>query len=580
MTIFNLLYKKTKYRPHEPAISWQSSQQKITLTNLELWEEFKKVISFFKSINITPGQKIGICANTSGYWHLADLGIMAIGCTSVPIYPTASQDEINYILKDSDVTTLILEDEGTKKRLPSLSKEITTLYINEPNSEDTFLKYRKEKNLEDKYVLELIESVSNKYPASIIYTSGTTSSPKGVITESSAIYEVLQGIAKQMKGKVKKGDTSLTSLPLSHVLGRCDSLLHLCLPIHTYFGESPKSFMNDLKASQPHYIITVPRILEKIKERIEALSKNKPRYVKNLYSFNFSIASSYFDKIDNGITPSKLETNLFISVQKYFFSKIRNKISPNLKFLVSGGAKLSPVTYNFFRNIGIPILEGYGLTETFGPAFINSQFGCPSGYVGFPIDGIKMKFAKDGEILLKGKSVFQEYAGIDGDDYFDKNGFFKTGDIGQWSISKGLKITDRKKDIIVTSGGKNIAPVKIETLMSACPSISHFMLVGDSRKYLTGLISINKEDFSALIEQGKVPPGIDHDQLTQHPEIMALVESEVQGVNEGLASYEKVKKFYIIPVSISQGSIYLSTSLKLKKGKLFNKYIKEIDAMY
>jgi long-chain acyl-CoA synthetase len=580
MTLFSLFQKKVKYQPDDPAISWSDGQRIINLSNKELWLEFAKVVSYLKSLNIKPGQRVGLLANTSGYWHLADISIMALGATTVPIYPTASDDEITFIINDCKMSAIITDDFDKTKSLSHAGKAPMIIPIYEPDHQNYFLKYKHEVYSEESELAEEIRGSLGKHPASIIYTSGTTATPKGVVTEHSSIDAVLAGIAKRMKGKVSKGNVSLTSLPLSHVLGRCDSFLHFCLPIQTYFGESPKTFMNDLRTARPSYIITVPRIIEKIKERIETQVAKKSSFSQKLYSINYSIANEYFHKIDAGLSPTRLETQLFIKGQKYFFSKVRSQISTELKFLVSGGAKLGPETYNFFRNIGIPILEGYGLTETFGPAFLNSQFNGPPGFVGHPLPGVKMKFAKDGEILLKGESVFKSYNELSDTSCFDKDNYFRTGDIGEWSISNGLKITDRKKDIIVTSGGKNVAPAKIESLMNECPHISQFMLVGDSRKYLTGLVVIAKESFFDLIDSGVIPPGINHDDLSQQPEIIELVESEIQLVNSKLASYEKVKQFYIIPVSVTPGSIYLSSSLKLKKDKLFNKYMKEINAMY
>jgi len=580
MTIFDLLFKNAKYRPNEPAISWQEGQKSFRLSNSELWIELKKIISFLRDVGIEAGDKVGIFAHTSGYWHLADLSIMAIGATTVPLYPTASSTELAFIIKDSQISSIIVEDENARIKVEAINPDLSIISLKETNHQNYFLKYREHEGQQTDEVLKQIKQSVENHPASIIYTSGTTSTPKGVVTEHKAIMAVLSGIKNQMKGKVSEGDISLTSLPLSHVLGRCDSLLHLCLPIETYFGESPKTFMNDLRVSKPSYIITVPRIIEKMRERIEAIVQNKGKLFSKIFTLNYAIANSYFEKVDSGGIPSNLEKKVFIKIQKYFFSKIRKQISPSLKFLVSGGAKLGPGTYRFFRNIGVPILEGYGLTETFGPAFLNSQFNSAPGHVGFPLPGIKMKFASDGEILLKGESIFECYQGLELNSFFDEDGYFKTGDIGQWSVTDGLRITDRKKDIIVTSGGKNIAPAKVESLMNGCSHISHFMLVGDSRKYLTGLVSIDKESFADLIERGELAPGIEHDELSQNPAIIKIIDGEIREINKQLAHYERVKQFYIIPVSIAPGSLYLSTSMKLKKDKLFNKYIAEINAMY
>ncbi len=581
MTIFNLLINKNKYHPTESAISWNDGTRRINLSNQELWIELKKVISYLKGLGIQPGEKIGILANTSGYWHLADLGIMALGCTTVPIYPTASYSEVEYIIDNSDMTSLIIEDKSSREKFNPLISKLITISLKEEDHQHYFLNYKNEENTEDQEVYDLIKENVGSFPASIIYTSGTTSKPKGVVTSHEAIRAVLDGIASQMKGKVANGNSSLTCLPLSHVLGRCDSLLHLCLPTKTYFGKSPKTFMNDLKMAKPTFIITVPRIIDKIKERIENSLKKQSLISNKYFQLNFSIAEAYHTKVDEGDSPSRLETQLFIQSQKHFFSKIRALISKELKFLVSGGAKLNSKTYCFFRNIGIPILEGYGLTETFGPAFLNPKINSAPGFVGFPLPGLEMKFSDDSEILLKGTSVFEDYyKDTQQKVHTDDEGYFGTGDIGEWSIQNGLKITDRKKDIIVTSGGKNVAPAKIENLMRESPFISHFMLIGDTRKYLTGLISITKESFAELINSGDLQPDIEHGALSQHPKVIEIIESEVEKVNEDLASYEKVKCFYIIPISITDNSVYLSASLKLRKDKLYNKYTKEIDAMY
>ncbi|MCR9204475.1 MAG: AMP-binding protein [Halobacteriovoraceae bacterium] len=587
MNVFKSFFKTpTHFRP---VVGFRRNGRLYHYNDEEYREQIIKHISILKKVGFKKGSKVAIMAETSIEWHLFDIAATLSGGIVIPIYTTFSSRDFKSILKLSEPDIIIFQGTHLRNEYKKIvSKNISILNLVEDDrvhQGQTDFNYQLllDETRQDEEGIDLYELIKERNAEDIcsyLVTSGTTGTPKIASFSFSSLNSVLENVQWAMRGRVKPGSRSLTSLPLAHVLGRCDSLLHFVLPVHTIFGESIETFVSDIQMIKPSYMVTVPRILTKIKERVLRSISNEGRFTEALFRLAFDSASNYYDKVSNGSSPSRYETKAFTFFQKGILRKIREKISPDLDFLVTGGAPLFEEDFIFFRNIGIPVLEGYGLTETLGPICMNPIEDPQNGNVGHPFKDVQIKIDTEGEILIKSPYVLKEYLGHDNQESFDSEGFLKTGDIGDVTIDGRLKITDRKKDIIVNAYGKNIYPLKIESLFTTSPLIDNILVTGEGRPYLTALLFTSRERFVDLIEDGTLDPTASLDQLIALPEVQTKIENEVQRLNAELGHHEKIKKFSLIPLQIEASDSFITPSLKLKREHIYNKFQKEINKLY
>ncbi len=553
-------------------------------------EELKCYISAMKILGVQHGDRVAIMGSNSIEWHLTDLALMLLGAVSIPIYPNTIESEVSELIDKTNTSYFFCQDKQQFNHIKNIAEQVTNVILFEEELQTTAIPSNmlfladllaQSKNIDHPSFDEIIKLTSPDDTATVVYTSGTTDISKAVLFTQRAITAFLENISIFMEGKINTHDRSLSHLPLSHILGRCDSLLHLALPSHVFFGNGTNSFISDLTLTKPSFFITVPRILEKIKERMENIISSKGIVFRKLYEANKLISKSYQYKVAHGEKPSTLEKQAYIYSQKYFFKPIKDQLSPNIRFIVSGGAPLSKNLFHFFQDLGITILEGYGLTETLGPSTFNPFENPVAGSVGVALPHTKIRVDEDGEIQINTPSIFSQYLSGEYDDTeFTEDGYFKTGDIGYLDESNYLYITDRKKDLIITSGGKNVAPQKIEILMCEKNHIAHFMVVGDKKKYLTGLVGIQKSDFKELFETGLLKSHLSVEELASRPGIHDLIQMEIDEVNKKLPQFEQIRHFKILPIDLTDNRQFTTASGKLKKSRLFNKFSGLIDSMY
>lgn len=587
MNFFQTFFKTpTHFRP---VVGFRRNGRLYHYNDEEYREEIIKHISLLKKLGFRKGDKVAIMAETSIEWHLFDVAITLSGGIVIPIYTTFSTRDLKFIFEVSNPDIIIFEGNHLKNSHETILRDnIKVLILNEDDRVKEGCCSLNYQNLLDQIdhqeeeidLLKLSKNLEPEGICSYLVTSGTTGTPKVAAFKFSALDSVLRNVQFAMRGRIKQGSRSLTSLPLAHVLGRCDSYLHFVLPVNTIFGESIETFVTDIQMIKPSYMVTVPRILTKIRERVLRAIENDGKLTSALFHLAFDTTSNYFEKINSGSFPSRYETKAFTFFQKGILKKIRDKISPDLDFLVTGGAPLLEEDFIFFRNIGIPVLEGYGLTETLGPICMNPIENPQNGNVGYPFKDVQIKIDLDGEILIKCPFLLSSYLGSDQPNSIDSDGFLKTGDIGDITEEGRLKITDRKKDIIVNSYGKNIYPLKIESLFTTSPIIDNILVTGEGRPYLTALLFTSRERFGDLIDEGVLDPTVSLDQLIQVPEVRAKIEVEVNRLNEELASHERIKKFAIIPLNLESSESFITPSLKLKRDHIYNKFQREIDNLY
>jgi long-chain acyl-CoA synthetase len=392
---------------------------------------------------------------------------------------------------------------------------------------------------------------------------------------------MLFNVQSFLKSNILPTDRTLTFLPLSHVLGRCDSLLNLAFDLECVYAESLDKVVENLQIAKPTVLIAVPRIFEKVYAKILENVQHENELKKKVFDWALKASSEYYEKINHDQSPGTyqiLQKNL---AYKLVFEKIYNRFGGRIRFLVSGGAPIAPEIIKFLQNANLTVLEGYGLTETIAPCVLNPPVRQIAGTIGIPIGDVQVKFADDGEIMLKTEALFTGYYKNEtATQESIKDGWFYTGDIGELTPEGYIKITDRKKDIIITSAGKNVAPQKIENMLKLQKHISNAMIVGDKRKFLIAIISIDREAFFDELESLGIDGRPPYEEMAQNPKIFEMIEEEIKATNQDLAQFETIKGFFIASSEFSIENGQLTPSLKLKKKVILKAYEKEVDALY
>ena len=598
-TIGRLLKYRVQKTPDRKAIGWIENNEIKSLTFSEYKNVIQVLVAAYFKIGVSVGDKISIISQTCKEWNLLDMATMVSRSCLVPIYPSYLAHEVEYIFQHSDSQILIVEnDKQMEKLIPILSQlsHLKIIISIQDLSEETLKKFRNSHPYYSYRDLlrigqetlgfhpDLLENhIQNELPeevATIIYTSGTTGEPKGAVITQHAMTSMLINVESSIKGAFNVNDRTLTFLPLSHVLGRCDSLLPLVFGWEAIYAESMEKIIDNMELVKPTVMIAVPRIFEKFYAKVMEQIEENGFIEKQVFKMAVLAAEKYFQKIDQDLSPTALEMAQYALANKLVFSKIYNKFGGKIRYFVSGGAPLSPEIIKFLRFANLTILEGYGLTETAAPCSLNPLSKQVPGTVGRPMGDVQFSFSTEHEILIKTESLMKEYyKNPEATREVLKDGWFHSGDIGEFTQEGYLKITDRKKDLIITSGGKNVAPQKIENLAKIQPHISQLVVVGDQKNFLTALVGIEKERFLPLLEKLNLPSDCTILDLAVHPLVKETIQTEIDEVNTRLSPFENIKKFTIITEEFSTEN-FLTPSLKIKRKVILEKFKNQIDEMY
>lgn len=599
-SVGKLFLERCQKSKHDNAIGWIESGVLKYMTYQEYGIQVEALSLAMLKRGLSPETKVSIFADTSKEWHLIDMATLCSRGVVVPIYPNYNGKEIQYIFNHSESSILVLEGSDEFKKiievLPSLTNLKLLISFEELQDDhkkvlQNHIEFVTFKNLLDEGIIEQknhADRFSNTIAeqgfdeiASIVYTSGTTGEPKGVVMTHLAVATMLDNIISHTRGSFSKEDRTLTFLPLSHVFGRCDSLLPLIFGWTMVFAESMEKLVDNITLVKPTIMLAVPRIFEKIYSKIKYQVENESVVKKTIFEWAVKVADDYFTKLDQDLAPSTFEIIQYQLAYKAVFSKIYAKFGGKIRYFVSGGAPLSPEIAKFLRYCNLTILEGYGLTETVAAISLNQMNRQKLGSVGVPMGDVLISFAEDGEILIKSSSLFKEYfKNPEATAEAIKEGWFYSGDIGEFDNNGFLRITDRKKDIIVTSGGKNVAPQKIENMMKTKKHISQFVAVGDRRNYLVGMVGIEKSRFLEILESIGLAKDCSLSEIANHPKIHTLVMSEVNEVNEELPKFETIKQIFIVPEEFTVEGGFLTPSLKVRRKIVLERYKDQINAMY
>lgn len=560
------------------------------------YNEFLNRVKYFAlglaSLGIKHGDRVAVISENRPEWAIADFGILALGATNVPIYPTITPLQIEYILSDSGSKAIIVST-------PELQQKVLTIFDNLPELEkiifmdengthkDYMIKYEKIYDLgkafekdHPGYFEATVKKVGPDDLCGIIYTSGTTGAPKGVMLSHNNLLSNVKAALEVIKAD--ETDTFLSFLPLCHSFERmAGHFTAIAAGATIAYAESVDTVAQNLGEVKPTLMTSVPRLFEKIYARIiENASAGSP-LKRKIFWWAINTGEKYANAQFSGKKPGGWLKFKHQVAHKLVYSKLHQRVGGRLRFFVSGGAPLSKEIAEFFYKVGILILEGYGLTESSPVIAVNREDQFKFGSVGPAIPGVEVKIAEDGEVLTRGPHVMKGYyknpeATAEA---IDSDGWLHTGDIGMLDEEGFLYITDRKKNIIVTSGGKNVTPATIENLLVTSPYIEQVMVIGDKRNYLTALI-VPKFDALKKYAAEKGISFASIEELVQNPDIYDLVAADVQKLTAELARFEQIKKFTLLPKEFTVEGGEITPTLKVKRKVVAEKYADLIDKMY
>ena len=558
-------YPQDKSLVYKEKNNWQSysSQDFITISN--------NVSRSLLKLGLKPNDKVAIIVPVNQpKWHFLDIGILQIGAQNVPLYATLSEKDYQYVLNHSDSKYCFIAGddiyEKVKKVLDKTQlKEVFRIDSQSDIGWESFLKLGKDETSQAK-VEELKKSIKPKDLATIIYTSGTTGTPKGVMLSHHNIVENIKATADRLniEGPGKK---TISYLPVSHVFERTAGYYSQMMGFSTYFAESIELLGDNIREVRPSMMAVVPRLLEKIFDKIVDKGSNLTGLKKRLFFWALELGEKYEPYEKNG---SWYHFKLKIA-RKLIFVKWQEALGNNLEFMISGSAPLQPRLIKVFTAAGIPVYEGYGMTESSPGATLNDlrNNSLKIGTVGKALKGIEIKIADDGEILMKGHCIMQGY--YKRDDLTAetiKNGYLHSGDIGEIDSEGFLKITDRKKEIFKTSGGKYIAPTVIESQLKKSRFIEQVMVIGEAQKMPAALIQINFEYVNEWIKR----KGYKVNNLQDSKELRNRIQQEIDVCNKDFGKWEQIKKFEITKEEWTATSGHLTPTLKMKRKIILEKH--------
>lgn len=557
------------------------------------WEQYyslSKCIGMgLKNIGANEFDKVCLLGNSSIEWLIADMGVIGIRGISVPIYHSNTPVECQYIIENSEAKYIFVEDVQQYEKIKFIKEKVPTLkkciLMNGEIKDDFVITFEELKKIGEKYSLDefkaITKDVVDSEHVTYIYTSGTTGNPKGVVLNHKNLIANAQGIINALAAQVKYGDTVLMFLPPAHIFARIVQFVAIYRGLESGYAESVEKLSENIIDLKPHFIPAVPRIFEKIYSKIVSGVEEENILKKNAFYFFLQVGREYSKAIQNKEQMSAFLKTKYLAAKKVIFAKLKAKFGGRLKLFASAGAPLSAEIAEFFHAADISVLEIYGLTEVSGALTSNRPNNYKFGTVGLPVTSVDLTIAPDGEILCKGAILMDGYYKNEAatKEAIDEFGWFHTGDIGEIDDDGFVKITDRKKDIIVTAAGKNIAPQNIENLMKSDRFISQIIVLGDKMKYLVALINVNFEEIKKYADNNKIKYNTKED-LLENKRIYDFIESVLEEKNKELPSYSTIKKFKILPNEFSLETGELTPTLKVKRKFCMEKYKDVIAKLY
>ena len=580
--LFDIPYEALKNYPKEDALATKYAGTWEKLSTRDFINQGNQFSRGLLSLDVKVGDRIGLVStNNRTEWFVADLGISQIGAITVPVYPTISIEDYVYIFNDAEIKYCFVSDKGLYEKLLQVKEKVSSLIeiftFDEVENVRNWLEIL---YLGNDFSQEEVENrkkgIKGENLATIIYTSGTTGSHKGVMLTHKNIIPNVLGVENRIPipNKDYKEIRTLSFLPICHILERMVCYFYFHHGFSTYFAESIEKIGENMKEVKPHFVTVVPRLLEKVYDKIYHKGISAGGLKKMIFLWAMGVNKKY----ELG-QPKNWKQKL---ADKLVFSKWREGLGGEIVSLISGSAALSISLNKKFQAAGIPIIEGYGLTETSPVIAVNSFDQMKLGSVGKPLDNLQVKIADDGEILVKGPSVTQGYLNKPEQtkEAFTEDGFFKTGDIGHIDEEGFLIITDRKKEMFKTSGGKYVAPQMIENKAKASRFIEQIMVVGEGEKMPCAFVQPEFDFVKRWAELHNLDIGQTPEEMVKSPELKKRIEKEIDKLNQKLGNWEQVKRIELTPEIWSVDNGMLTPTMKLKRKVIKERYIDLYNKLY
>jgi len=575
----NLVAERAWFEPERIMLSRPLGDgwQKVSAKEFE--SEVRTTAKGLIASGVGAGDRVAIMARTRYEWTILDFAIWFAGATTVPIYETSSAEQVDWIMSDSSSIAIIVETPAHKELVtPVLSSKVKNVWT---MTENVLAQLAwAGKDVPDSEVDARRNSLTPDSLATLIYTSGTTGKPKGVqLTHGNFLAECGNVVAGASDLFMKPNGSTLLFLPVAHVFGRMVQIGAVAAGLHLAHCSDPLTrLLPDLASFKPTFVLAVPRIFEKVYNGAEAKADAAGKGA--IFRKAADVAIAYSEALDSGKMSAglKFKHALF---DKLVFSKIRHSLGGRVEAAISGGAPLGVRLGHFFRGAGVRVLEGYGLTETTAGATLNLTTAHKVGSVGRPIPGTTIKIAEDGEVLIRGGIVMRGYWQNDeaNREVFTEDRYFRSGDLGKLDDEGYLYIVGRKKELIVTSGGKNVAPAVLEDRLRAHPLVSQCMVVGDNQPYIAALVTIDQEALKNWIAANK-KDGATLAELVNDPDLVAVIQTAVDEANKAVSRAESIRKFTILPVDFTIAGGHLTAKLSVKRHVVAKEFAAEIAALF
>jgi long-chain acyl-CoA synthetase len=565
-----------------------------SITGKDFFEQVRDLSFGLTALGMSPGDRVALMAESRPEWLAVDLAVLAAGAIPVPVYPSLSAGQVRYILADSAASLAVVSTDLQLEKVQEIRHELPHLRVvvvmdatvagqspSVVSLADTAARGHTRMQTEwgaGRQFRDTARAVRPEALATIIYTSGTTGEPKGVMLTHGALVSNLLAAARVLD--VSERDVGLSFLPLSHAFERMVAWVYLLCGVHVVFAESFDTVGRDIGLVRPTVITGVPRVYQKLQARI--LEKGSSGSAGRAKLFRWAVAAGVRASRATlrGRRAGALERLQARLADRLVFERVREGLGGRLRYLVSGSAPLGADTAEFFCAIGLPIVEGYGLTETAPILSVNPPGAQRVGTVGKSLPGVDLRIAEDGEILARGPNVMTGYYNKpEATAEVLKDGWFHTGDVGAFDGAGYLSITDRKKDLLVTSGGKKIAPQPIEATLQRSPLVAEAIVLGEARKYAAALLVPDFPELERRLQSLGRPPGT-REELVTRPDVLGLYQEIVDALNRDLSPYERVKRIALLPAEFTIESGELTPTLKVKRKTVEQKWQDVIAQMY
>lgn len=578
----DLLVERVRATPDLPLFALPRDGGWVDVSAAEFLRQVTALSKGLVAAGIQPGDKIGLMAKTSYQWTLIDFATWFAGAILVPVYETSSPTQVQWNLSDSGAVAMIVESADHFTRFDEVHPDLPLVRnVWQIALGDLDKLAASGTDVSDDEIERRRNLAVGSDMATLIYTSGSTGKPKGCVITHSNFVELTRNSAVALAEVVDgpKGASTLLFITLAHIFARFISVLNVHAGVKTGHQPDTKQLLPSLGSFKPTYLLAVPRVFEKVynsaEQKAEAGGKGKIFRKAADVAVAHSIAKQKGGSIPLGL---KLQFALF---DRLVYGKLRTAMGGNVEYAVSGSAPLGSRLGHFFHSLGIEILEGYGLTETTAPASVGRPGKTPIGTVGPAMPGVSLRILDDGEIEVKGINVFKEYwknPQATAESFHD--GWFRTGDLGSFDPEGNLKITGRKKEIIVTAAGKNVAPAALEDPIRANPVVGQVVAVGDQRPFISALITLDSEMIGTWLGNNGQDATLSLEQAAKNPAVLAEIQRAIDAANARVSRAESIRKFVVLPTEFTEASGHLTPKLSIKRHVILNDFAAEIDALY